>query len=187
MFVWGLFILTLCAWLVTSEALAKAKAQHELTLQCHKKELDQLNDELREAKEKSLTVTNDVIYKLVEQVQNKGLYTNYKTSVLCDIILRNSKITDIIFDDELLDDNIEDDDEEYCLDINDVDFDHFENTIKTALYADKGYLTIHYPTDIDKPMYRLGKYGKHIPITAEECEKMNNKNYDFIFESIEVK
>ena len=173
MFLWGLFVVTLGALIVVGASYDRLKQEHQQTISCHQKEIDEFNEKLEEAKEDKLKIINEVVIKLVKQVQQKGIYTNYKAKTLCDKIMRNLDEIGIAFIDEY---------DALIIHAERINFDDFEKTIKTVLYADKGYLTIHEPDD--KPMYRIGKNGKHLPIEIEEYQKMINKEYDFIFDSI---
>ena len=176
MLVWILFILTFCGLIVAWGELDKSKSAYKHAQWCHQKELDQMAAKLEETKAGSLNIIKVVVTQLIKQVQQKGIYTNYKAKTLCDVIMRNLEELGVAFVDEY---------GELIIRIEHLNCDNFEKTIKTALYADKGYLTIHTPED--KPMYRVGKDGKHIPIQTEEYFKMINKEYDFIFDSIELR
>lgn len=106
-----------------------------------------------------------VIKKQIENVQSKGLYSRYDPNELCRMIIENDYIIGV-----------------RC--IQDIDFDHFEKTIKAALYADKGFLSI-YQSDT-KDQFRIDDRGKHIELTDEECAKIRNYDFNFIYDSLKL-
>lgn len=106
-----------------------------------------------------------IIKKQISLVQKKGLYSHYDPEDLCRMILENDYTIGV-------------------KDIQDIDFEHFENTIKAALYADKGLLQA-YQSDSTQ-LYRIDQHGKHIPLSDEELEKMRKKDFDFIYDSLRL-
>ena len=106
-----------------------------------------------------------VIKNQISLVQKKGLYSSYDPEDLCRMIIDNGYIIGV--------DKIQD-----------IDFDKFEKTIKAALYADKGYLQA-WQSDSTQ-LFRTDQYGKHIPLTDEELNKLKNHDFDFIFDSLQL-
>ena len=110
-----------------------------------------------------------VLKNEIKRAHEKGLYTRYAVDDILRMILENHCEVGI-------------------RKIQDIDFKNFEKTIKTALYADKGYLSVFQKYLNENPeFYRMDDRQRHILLTEEEYEKMCNKNYDFIFDSIEIK
>lgn len=155
-------------YLLTKDSLSKAESKI--------KEKDAIIDQHEESRRKYFQEQSDaylkekedlafVIKNMVILTQSKGLYSQYDPDELCQIIKDNDYIIGV-------------------KSIQDIDFKHFEKTIKAALYADKGYLQA-WQRDSTQ-LFRMDQYGKHIPLTDEELNKLKNHDFDFIFDSLKL-
>ena len=106
-----------------------------------------------------------IIKKQISLVQKKGLYSHYDPEDLCRMILENDYTIGV-------------------KDIQDIDFEHFENTIKAALYANEGLLQV-YQSDSTE-LYRIDQHGNHISLSDEELTKIYKKDFEFIYESLKL-
>lgn len=140
----------------SSESKCKLERGYELDIKDLERKLSDLEE--RERKRFVLVIRNEIY-----RVQSKGHYTKYTKDELCSMILEYGEKIGVTT-------------------IEDISFFLFEDIIKAALYASKGYFDIH--TSPSGERYRIGKKGKHIPVTDEEIEMLKNYDFDFIFDSL---
>jgi hypothetical protein len=163
-----LFLGCLCLYLITNDRLKQC--QSELN---RKDEsiafLEQVRNNLCTKDNQNYIQTKDdfkyIIIKQLEIVHKKGLYISYSIDDLCQMILDNGYIIGVEK-------------------IQDINFEHFEKTVKAELYANDGYLSIFQGDRY--PQYRLGKHGEHIPLTDDEIDRMENYDFQFIYDSLRL-
>ncbi len=164
----ALFLFVGYLYLMAKENLSNAESElkrKEAIINRYKeseqKHFKEQNDAYRKGKE-------DFAFVIKSQVlvtQAKGLYSRYDPDELCRMIVDNGYIIGVEG-------------------IQDIDFEHFEKTIKAALYADKGFLSI-YQSD-NKDQFRIDDRGRHIELTDEECAKIRNYDFNFIYDSLKL-
>jgi len=139
------------------------KREFEDEIKSLKKQIEALERKLSDLEERERERFVLVIENEIYRVQSEGHYTKYTEDELCSMILEYGEKIGVTT-------------------IEDISFFLFEDTIKAALYASKGYFDIH--TSPSGARYRIGKKGKHIPVTDEEIEMLKNYDFDFIFDSL---
>lgn len=150
-----------------SEAKSKLKYNHEWDVRDLERKLSKQQEETKKLQEEFEEIEHErfviVIKNEISRVQLEGHYTKYTEDELCAMILENGEKIGVTA-------------------IEDISFFFFEDTIKAALYASKGYFDVH--TSPSGARYRIGKNGKHIPVTDEEIEMLENYDFDFIYDSL---
>ena len=168
----ALFLFVGYLYLMAKENLSNAESElkrKEAIIDRYKESEQKLFKEQNDAYRKGKEDFAFVIKSQVLMTQAKGLYSRYDPDELCRMIIDNDYIIGV-------------------RGIQDIDFKHFEKTIKAALYAEKGYLTWYQKDCEDKIVnVRVDDRGRHIPLTDEELIKMRNHDFEFIFESIALK
>lgn len=129
------------------------------------KEIMKLRKQVSELQEIETNRFALVIRNEIFRVQSQGLYTDYDADDLCDMILEHGSRIGVTS-------------------IENICFVLFERTIKAAIYASEGYFDIHMSA-YGEP-FRFGKNRKHIPITDEEIEKLENYDFDFVYDSVSL-
>jgi hypothetical protein len=144
----------------------KKKRQIEAEKREFEDEIKSLKKQIKKLEESEKKIFSKVLENEIYHVQASGEYTKYDADDLRDIIILYGRLIGVTS-------------------IDDISTYAFEDTIKAALYASKGYFDI-YQTPTGET-FRIGKHGKHIPITEEEEEMLRNYDFDFIYDSVPLK
>ena len=144
----------------------KKKRQIDAEKREFEDEIKSLKKQIKNLEELEKNIFSKVLENEIYHVQASGEYTKYDADDLRDIIIHNGNLIGVTS-------------------IDDISAYTFEDTVKAALYASKGYFDI-YQTPTGE-VFRLGKNGKHIPISEEEEEMLRNYDFDFIYSSVPLK